>query len=176
MPTCWTNLFQDLPLNGILWKLKIFWLQLLAAGIAEDHAQSMSSFCFWLLLSQNTPTVEKKIAPTILNYIFVCNKTKHNKKIWGAGRERYWKQNYFLGLGMSPWNSNKLKWTLLKMVNGLSPNVENCRPEVIGLEKDTWAAERRLEHSLERAVLFLTSKSLMLSTVSETLRVLPGKP
>lgn len=153
MPTS-TDLLQYLSLNRILWKLKIFWWQLLAAGggIAGDCTQPLCFFCFWLLLSQNTPTM-KKIAPTILNYISVWNKII----IWGAGMEMYWKQNYFHGLGMSSWNSNKLKWTFLKMINGLNLSAGNCRPEVlVWKKKKSQATEGRVGHSIEWAGLFLT--------------------
>lgn len=156
MPTCWTNLLQDLSPNGILWKWKIFWLQLLAAGagIAGDHTQSMSSFCFWLLLSQNTPTVKKKKKCSYNLELYLClRQQQHLRCSYGKVLKAVTSVVWVWVPGIQ----TTLKLTFLKIVNGLSQNVENCRPEVIGLEKNTWAAEGRLEDSLEWAGLFLNS-------------------
>ena len=114
----------------------------------------MSFFSLVVTKHTNHGKKKKKNAPKILSYN--CLQQKKNN-VWDAGTERYRKQSYFLDLGTSSWHSNKLKWILLTMASDLSPNVENCRPEVIGLGKNTWAAARRLEHSWERAGLFLTS-------------------
>lgn len=137
------------------------------------RAHSVHEFLLFLglIVTKHTKSGKKKFAPTILNYIFVCNNKKKKSiwGVWGAGMERYWKQSYFLGLGMSSWNSNKLEWTLLKMASGLSPNVEksmSCWGET--------GAQLRTSRALPHR--YLCSKSLTLSTVSETLGVFPGEP
>lgn len=112
----------------------------------------------------------KKIAPTVMNYSFVCS---IETKIWGAGRERHWKQCYFLGLGRSSWSLSKLKWTFPKMINGLSSKVENCGQEVFGLKeelKSCWGeagAQLRTSGTLPQRHLY--RKFLVLLTALQTL-------